>query len=93
MNIELTQFLVRLCPRVEHYEVSWIIDTNLPELVRFILMKSITHISHLRSLRFNVRNGRDEIVDELQNIINSEKRLTDYIIKRSGNDIVVKWKL
>ena len=93
MNIELTHFLIKLCPRMEHFEVHWIKDTDLLELVRFILMKCTTHIPHLQSLRLNVRNERDEIIDDLQNIIDSEKLLTNYTIKRWGNDITLQWKL
>ncbi len=56
-------------------------------------MKPLTHIPQLHSLLFNVRNGRDEIVDELQQMIDSEKLLSDYIIKRSSDDISLRWKL
>jgi len=93
MDIKITEFLITLCPRIQHFEVSWVTNIDLPRLVGFILMKPLTHIPQLHSLLFNARNGRDEIVDELQQMIDSEKLLSDYIIKRSSDDISLRWKL
>jgi len=73
MNIDLTQFLIILCPRMKHFEITWITDTDLNKIVRFILIKTLTHTVHLHSLRFNIQYGRDEIVNEIQKIIDAEK--------------------
>jgi hypothetical protein len=92
MDFELIDFLINLCPRMQHLEVMWVECKDLQTLVRIILMKTITHIPRLHSLRINVRDGGDEIVNELQKMIDSEKLLADYIIQRSDNDINLQWK-
>jgi len=77
---------------MQHLEVNWMSDTDLERLVRFILMKTGTQSPRLHSLQIYVRKSRDDIVDKLQTMIDSEKLFSDYTIKRSGNIIVLKWK-
>lgn len=93
MELKLTEFLLALCPQMEHMEVNWITNTDIERLVRFILTKTTTHIPHLHSLRLSVLQPNDEMIQTLQNITNSEKLLSNYLIKRSGENIYLQWKL
>lgn len=92
MDMNLTEFLITLSPRIEHLEIIKITDPELEKLVRFLLAKSSTDTIHLNSLQFCVENMNDEIVDKLQKMINSEHLLSNYNIQRSGNKITLKWK-
>ena len=66
-------------------------DMDLEMLVRFILIKSTTYIPHLCSLCLTIPNADEEIVHQLQKLIDSEKLLTNYMIKRICNNILLKW--
>jgi hypothetical protein len=63
---------------------------NLEILLRFILMKTSTYVPHLYSLCLNILNADEEIVYQLQMIIEPEKLLGNYMIKRIGNHILLK---
>jgi hypothetical protein len=93
LTFELTDFLIDLCPRMEHFELNWIKNTDLDRLVRIILMKTTTHIPKLHSLCINSNKANDEKVHELQKMIDSEKLLSDYTIKCSGDYISLRWTL
>lgn len=92
MSIELTEFIFSLCSRLEHYEVIWIPDTDIQMFLQFILFKSIKHIPHLKSLRLLVLNANDQMIEQLKDMINMEKLLSDYLIKRCGDNIYLRWK-
>jgi hypothetical protein len=93
MKMELTEFLLALCPRIEHLEVACIMNTEFERFVRFILMETFTHIPYLHSLRFLVVEANDEMIQKLQNMIDSEKLLSNYLIKRSDDHISLQWNL
>ncbi|CAF0788966.1 unnamed protein product [Adineta steineri] len=97
MNIELTEFLIKLCPHMTYFQVDSIKDDDdddIEELVQFILLKRKTDIPHLQSLCLNLRNVNDELITILRNIMDSEKiTASDYLIKSSGTFIILQWKL
>jgi hypothetical protein len=64
---------------------------NLEILLRFILMKTSTCVPHLYSLCLSIPNADKEIVYQLQMIIESDQLLSNYMIKRIGNHILLKW--
>jgi hypothetical protein len=91
LAVDMTDFLINLCPRMEHFETKWMGDTDLERCVRVILMKTITCIPNLHSLRFDTNKANDEKVHKLQKMIDSEKLLSNYTIKRSGDYISLRW--
>jgi hypothetical protein len=93
MEFVQLQFFVKTFPCMEYFEVNGIKDIDLEMAVRFILMKTVTHILHLHSLRLCVYNANDRMIDKLQNMINSEKLLSSYMIKRLENVISLQWRL
>jgi hypothetical protein len=93
MNFEQTKFLINLCRLMEHLEVHNVKEEDLEMLVRFILMKIITHIKHLRLLHLYVLDANDAMIHKLRTMIDSERLICDYIIKRFGNEITLQRKL
>ena len=92
-ELNLTQFLISLCPRMKYFEMSCKSDKIPEALVRLVLMSTITHTRDLHSLKIWIYKANDQLVRKLQNMIDSEKLLFNYIIKRLNNNIVLKWKL
>jgi len=93
MEFNLMYVLIKLCPRMEHLEIDHVNEEDLTKVVRIILMKSCRHICHLYSICFHIYTENDEIIYDLEKIIDSEKLLLDYKIKRKCNDILLQWKL
>ena len=93
MHFWQVKFLIRLCSRMEHFEIAGVKEIDLEALVRLILSKITTHVRHLSSLCLHVYNANDTMVDKLQYIIDSEKLLSNYIVERSDNVISLKWNL
>ena len=60
-------------------------------LVRFILIQANTYNLYLRFLCLGIRNANEDMVQKLQKLIDSEKLLSNYMIKRIGNYILLKW--
>jgi hypothetical protein len=60
-------------------------------LVRFILIQANTYNCYLRFLSLGIRNANEDTVYKLQKLIDSEKLLSNYMIKRIGNYILLKW--
>jgi hypothetical protein len=58
------------------------------------ILKKILHRSnyHLRSLCFCMSMADDQIVTNIQKLIDGEKLIFDYTIKRICDKIYLKWK-
>jgi hypothetical protein len=89
-EFEYAEFLIGLCPRIEYLKVTDMMETDLEKLVRFVLMKTVTCISHLHSLRLNIPNEGDQMIHKLQKMIDFEKLRTDFTIKRSDDVIILQ---
>lgn len=92
-ELNLTQFLISLCPRMEYVQMTCTSNKSAEEFVRLVLMKTITHTTNLHSMKIWIYKANDQTVRKLQNMIDSEELLSNYIIKRWNNDIILKWKL
>ncbi|UJR16445.1 hypothetical protein I4U23_003347 [Adineta vaga] len=93
MDLELLQFLMNMCPRMEYLEVRWIEEKDLEMLIRTILTKSSSCIRRLHSLQCHVLNGTDKLIETIQRMINTEKILSDHTILRCENKISLHWKV
>ncbi len=61
--------------------------------VLLILMKIIIKLQNrLRLLSFHVRQADNQMLKQLNKMIDDEKLLTDYFIKRVGDEIFLQWK-
>ncbi|CAF0819100.1 unnamed protein product [Adineta steineri] len=87
------EFFINLCPHIEYLEVGCMSYTDVPSLMKFILMNRMTRIPNLCHLCFNFRMADENLVRTLANIMDSETVNDNYTIQRSGNKISVHWKL
>jgi len=91
--IEEVYFLMKLCPRMTYLKVDFINCMDVKLFVKFILMKIKNECNqYLRSLCLHSPIRDDEIVEKLQEMINSEKLLRHFTIKRIFDNIYVEWK-
>jgi len=89
IDIEEVYFLIKLCPRMIYLQVNHINNMDMELFVRLILIKSN---DNLRLLSFRVPAADDEMIKTLEQMINSEKLLFEYTIKRILGNIYLQWK-
>ncbi|CAF1074655.1 unnamed protein product [Adineta steineri] len=87
---EEIEFFINLCPHIEYLEVGCMSYTDVPSLMKFILMNRMTRIPNLC---FIIHMANENLVRTLANIMDSETVNDKYTIQRSGNKISVHWKL
>jgi hypothetical protein len=90
-DMEQVNFLLFLCHYVEHFQVHVSRTMDLDMLLRLILIKISTDVPQLRSLCLCVPNAHEGIIHQLENLVESERLLSNYMIKRSGNNVLLKW--
>ena len=91
-RIEEVYFLMDLCTHMTYLKVNYINHMDIELFVRLILMKMMTNNNHqLRLLAFRVAAADDEMIQKLDNMINSEKLLLNYTIKRIDDNIYLQW--
>jgi hypothetical protein len=90
-NIEQVHFFLHLCPSIQYFQVNISKCMDFKMLVRFILIQANTYNLYLRYLSLCIRNANEDMLQELQKLIDSEKLLSNYMIKRISNYILLKW--
>ncbi len=91
IDIEQVHFLLYLCLCIQYFQVNVPENMDLEMLVRFILIKADTYIPQIRTLCFCISNANEEIVHQLRKLIDTENLLSTYMIKRIGDNILLKW--
>ncbi|CAF1131356.1 unnamed protein product [Adineta steineri] len=91
IEIEQLNFLLFLCNYMQYFQVDCGKDMDLEPIVRHILMKTRIYIPHLTCLHLNVQSGNEEMVYNLQRLIENEKLLNKYTIKRISDNIILRW--
>ena len=91
INVEQVHFFLYLCPCIQYFQVNTPKDMDFKMLLRFILSQANTYNLYLRFLSLSIRNANEHIVHKLQNLINSEKLISNYMIERIENYILLKW--
>jgi hypothetical protein len=91
INIEQVHFLLYLCLCIQYFQMDVSENMDLEMLGRFILRNTSTYVPQLRSLCLCVPNASEEIVHKLHKLIDTEKLLSNYTIKRICNKIFLKW--
>ncbi|CAF3042665.1 unnamed protein product [Rotaria sp. Silwood2] len=86
-------FFMKFCPHMTFLKVNCINNIDIESCLRNIL-ENIKHESHdnLRSLCFRVPTADDKIIETLQKMINDNKLLINYTIKRLLDNIYLQWK-
>jgi hypothetical protein len=91
-DIEEVYFLIELCPHLIYLRVENLHQMDIELFVRLILNKMITKYPHqLRLLSFNVPAADDPMIKRLNKMIDDEKLLLNYSIKRVLNHIYLQW--
>jgi hypothetical protein len=91
-NIEEIYFLLELCPHLIYLKVDYARNMDMKLFVRLILMKLTTKYLHqLRLLCFPVLAADDQTIKQLNKMIDDEKLLFDYTIKRVLAFIYLQW--
>jgi hypothetical protein len=93
IEIQEVYFLMALCPYMEYLKVECINNMDVELFVRDMLDK-INHErnGYLRLLCFHVRAADDKMIQKLEKMIQTEKLLVDYSIKRVCDNIYLQWK-
>jgi hypothetical protein len=91
IDIEQVHFLFKICVNMKYFQVNVPEYMNPETLVQFILSKISTHVCNLNSLCLYIPNANENMVLKLHKLIDSEKLLTNYMIKRICNNILLKW--
>jgi hypothetical protein len=91
-HIEEIYFLLELCPHLIYLKVDCVRNMDMKLFVRLILKKLTTKYLHqLRLLCFHVRAADDQTIKQLNKMIDDEKLLFDYTIKRVLDFIYLQW--
>ena len=90
IDMEQMHFLLHLCPCIQYFQVNIPKHINLKILVRSIIIHANTYNFDLRFLCLSIPNANEDIVQKLQKLIDTEKLLSIYMIKRIGNHILLK---
>jgi hypothetical protein len=93
--VEITDiyFLMELCPYMNYLKIGFINDMDVELFVRQMLnIINSEHNQYLRLLCFCVPAADDKIIRKLEKMINTEKLIVDYSIKRVCNRIYLQWK-
>jgi hypothetical protein len=91
-NIEEIYFLLELCPHLIYLKVEHIRNMDMKLFVRLILSKLMTKYLHqLQVLCFPVRAANDQTIQQFKRMIDNEKLLFDYTIKRELDYIYLQW--
>ena len=88
IKMEDVYFLIKFCPRMNYLQINSINNMDVKLFVRDILNKINYYCHHyLHSLCFCIPTADDNMVIELKEMIDSEKLLFHYSIKREHDRI------
>jgi hypothetical protein len=92
-NMNPLDFLLALCPYMNYLKIEHLNPVEA-ELVLDHVLKKIHHDcnDHLGLLCFGVPAADDQMIKTLQKMIDAEKLLINYTLKRVGDDIYFQWK-
>ncbi|CAF1365485.1 unnamed protein product [Rotaria sordida] len=86
-------FLFTLCPYMEYFRIEKMNFIDIQAFLR-IFLKKINRFDnhHLRALCFEFSTADDLIIQNIQDMINSDKLLSHFTIERLRNLIYLQWK-
>jgi len=92
-DIEQMFSIINHFPHIKFIELQQISDCSVELIIRCTFWKlQITNNHHIKTLCVNFDEGSDDQVEKLQEMINSENLLKDYIIYRRRDKYYLEWK-
>jgi hypothetical protein len=86
-------FLIKVFPYIVHLKVDRIRSLNIKSYLQIRdIFKEIKPDNHLRSLCLCISAADHQIIQTLQKMIDHEKLLINYTIKRVIDNIYIQWK-
>ena len=93
ITIDDIYFLFELCPRMTYLKVDFSNHMDIEVIIPLILKKITTKYNHqLRLLCFRIVAADEKLIEKLKKMIDFEKFLCDYKIKRVFDNIYIQWK-
>jgi len=90
---EQIQFLIDLCPHIEYLQVGCTSNFNSEMFKRFVLIKNnMKKIVKLYLLCLDISTADEKMIEKFQTMIDLERLISDYSIKRVLNKIYFQWK-
>lgn len=89
--MEQLYFLLNHCSRMEHFQIDLSPTIDLNSVIRHIFRKDSTCAPELRSVCLCVPNASEITTHQIQNCIESENLVSNYMIKRCGDYIHLHW--
>jgi hypothetical protein len=85
-------FLLGLCCYVKHLHINSLQNINIESFIREILIRITGHSNEdLCLLCLRIPTADDQLIEKLKKIIDSNRRLVDYTIKRVTDKIYLQW--
>ncbi|CAF0948589.1 unnamed protein product [Adineta steineri] len=88
-SLEIVELFFALCPRLQHFELHYVITPFLPPLIRFILSKTNNNNRHLSS--WSILQETVETEEILKMVIKNDQLFDDYKVEYFDNEIHVWW--
>ncbi|CAF1511477.1 unnamed protein product [Adineta steineri] len=92
-GIEQVDILIKLCPRMNYLQINNINDMEVELFLKEILSIQMEDIDNcLCSLCFRIPLLDDQMMETLEEMIDHEKLLINYTIKRVCDNIYLHWR-
>ncbi|CAF3579983.1 unnamed protein product [Rotaria sp. Silwood1] len=92
-EIEEVYFLIKFCPRINYLQINHINTMDIELFIKKILYKINNDCNqYLFTLCLRIPTVDDRMLEKLKDIINSNKLLVCYKIKRVFDVIYLQWK-
>ncbi|CAF4126580.1 unnamed protein product [Rotaria sp. Silwood2] len=92
-DVKELDFLFTLCPYMEYFNVRCINMMDVQSFLRTIFKKiKQNNNHHLRLLCFPVRTTDEQIAENIERMINCEKLLSNFTVKRTPDTVYLRWE-
>jgi hypothetical protein len=91
IDLAQMQFLIDLCPRLQHLEVISSNSFHLESFLRYTSMRNIKNALTLSSLCLRISKPRKEAIENVTKIIHLEKQYSDYTFEQKDNEVYLRW--
>jgi hypothetical protein len=84
------ELLIKLCSRMQYFQLGYSAKIDLKLLVRSVLMQTTQIITELRTLCLSNKNSNDRMVKDLQDMISHGQWLRTYTVMRIDEKIYIQ---
>jgi hypothetical protein len=85
------EFILDLCPRLQHLNLACCYSIDIESCLRFIFMEKIKYILNLSSFCLRISKIHEEIIENAQQIINLQKLHRHITMEQKDNEIYLRW--